>query len=511
METGSGVATPFADASADAPPVVSLRGIEKGYPGVQALKGVDLDVRPGVVHALVGENGAGKSTLIGVMSGVTAPDAGTIEIAGERIGHLTPRGARERGIRLVAQERQIALDLSVGENVLLGHMPLRHGRVDWRAVRAEAHRRLARVGLEIDPRTPARELGVAQLQALEIARALSTQARLVILDEPTAALGASEVERLFANIRELREAGVAVLYVSHHLGEIFAIADLVSVMRDGSHVATRAVDGLDVDGLVTLMLGQAPERLRQEVRSERSERSALRVEGLSCVPALRDVSLTVGEGEIVAVAGALGSGRRELARCIAGLQRPDGGKVAFGGRDAPPRSPREALRRGLVFLPEDRKREGLMLDLDVVENVGVGRLSLQRSPFVRPLTRQREARRQCGSLGVRAADVFTPVRTLSGGNQQKIMLGRWLGTGARMFVFDEPTAGIDVGAKLEIYDLLRRLAADGAGVLFFSSDLEEITLVAHRAVVLCKGRVAGVCSGADMTEDRMLSLLVGAA
>jgi ABC-type sugar transport system ATPase subunit len=488
---------------------VALSHIEKSYPGVRALRGVDLAVEAGTVHALVGENGAGKSTLLKVLTGAVVPDAGSVEIGGERIPRLTPRLARKLGVRLVSQERQIAPDLSVAENVLLGRMPRgRSGRVDWRAVRRIAGERLDRMGLEVDPRVPARELGVAQLQTVEIARALSSNARVIVLDEPTAALGAPEIERLFANLRDLRDAGVAIVYVSHHLSEIFEIADSVTVLRDGQRVAERPVAGLDTAGLVELMLGRSLGELERAQQAIDEREVALRVRGLSCAPALRGVDVAVRRGEILCITGAIGSGRRELGRCVAGLEAPDAGIIELDGIALVLRTPRHALRRGIVFLPEDRKREGLLLDLDLVDNVGVGRLALQRSPLAARRQRRRQARELCTRLRVRTPGVSQPVRLLSGGNQQKIMLGRWLNVAARVFVFDEPTAGIDVGSKLEIYDLLRDLAGQGAAILVLSSDFEEIKLVADRVIVLRRGRVAGELRGGDINEHRMLTLQV---
>jgi ABC-type sugar transport system ATPase subunit len=493
--------------------VLSLRGIEKSYPGVRALADVDLDIASGTVHGLVGENGAGKSTLLKIVSGAIPPDAGTIAVAGEPVTRLTPRLARRLGIRMVSQERQIAGDLSVGENVLLGRLPRgRSGRVDWRAVRREAQAKLEQVGLEIDPHLQARRLSVAQLQSLEIARALSAQARLIVMDEPTAALGAGEIELLFANIRGLREFGVSILYVSHHLEEIFEIAETVTVLRDGALVATRPCAALTSDGLVELVLGRSPEALAlaTEIPVGDAREVVLRVQRLARAPALREASFELRAGEILCVTGAIGSGRRELARCVAGIERPDAGRIELRGRDHRPRSPRNALRHGVAFLPEDRKREGLLLDLDLVDNVGIGRLALARDPLVRPRVRRRTARELCARLRVRPAGLSRPVRLLSGGNQQKAMLARWLAVGARVFVLDEPTAGIDIGTKVEIYRLLRLLSAEGVALLVLSSDFEEIKVIADRVLVLRKGVVAGDLRRDQINERRMLALQVGA-
>lgn len=503
-------------ASARAPaatPVLSLRGISKSYPGVRALDSVDLRIEAGTVHALVGENGAGKSTLLKIVSGAISADAGAIFIAGQPVAHLTPRLAHRLGIRLVSQERQIVGELSVAENVLLGRLPRdRIRRVDWRAVNREARAKLDEVRLDVPLHVQARRLSVAQLQSLEIARALSARAAVIVMDEPTAALGAGEIELLFENVRRLRDAGVSILYVSHHLEEIFEIAETVTVLRDGVVVGTYPCERLTTEGLVELMLGRSPETLEARGTSAAADQAdvVMRAERLAKFPALRSVDLELRRGEILCVTGAIGSGRRELARCVAGIEHPDAGSIHVGGNGRGPRSPRDALRHGIAFLPEDRKREGLLLDLDLIDNVGIGRLALSRDFFARPRIRRRLARELCSRLDVRTPGVSRPVRLLSGGNQQKVMLARWLGVDVRILVFDEPTAGIDVGAKLEIYKLLRSLAADGVALLVLSSDFEEIKVIADRVLVLRKGVVAGELGRDEIDEDRMLALQVGA-
>ncbi len=494
--------------------VVVIRGITKTYPGVRALQDVSLSIRTGTVHALVGENGAGKSTLVKVITGAVIPDVGEIEVGGERVLGLTPGGSQARGISVIHQERQIAFDLSITENVLLGRLPVRRpGVIDWRRARREAEARLAQVGLEVDVRRPVRELGVGQLQALEISRALSADARLIVMDEPTSALSGPDVARLFETIRRLRDHGVAVLYISHHLEEVFEIADDVTVLRDGRRVVTRPVAGLFTDELVTLMLGRAPEELpapagAQPAGEGRGE-TVIEAHDLHLRRALHGVSLAAHRGEIICVTGAIGSGRRELARCLAGVERPDRGSVLVSGRT--PRGPRDAIRRGVVFLPEDRKREGLFLDLNVTDNICLGRMVQARTPVVSPRKQRREAATLVERLRVRTRSLSTPARLLSGGNQQKVMLSRWLEVGAGAFVFDEPTAGVDVGTKMEIYAFLRELAGRGAAIVLFSSDFEEIKLMADRVIVLRRGRIAGEVSGAEVTEDRLLALEQAAA
>ena len=494
-------------------PVLSAHELSKAYPGVVALRAVSLAVAPGSVHALVGENGAGKSTLVKIVTGAIAPDSGWLEVAGTCVASLTPRTARDLGISVIHQERQIAHDLTVAENVLLGRMPRgRCGGVSWQAARRRAAELLEQVGLDVDPRGPVAGLGVAQLQAIEIARALAVDARLLVMDEPTSALGGADVQRLFATIRSLREGGVSVVYISHHLDEIFSVADTVTVLRDGRHIVTRPVAGLGEDELVELMLGRRPEGLVQRAGGAADAAAGevvLRAVAVTRQPGLHGVSLDVRAREVLCVTGSLGSGRRELARCLAGIERPDSGSVESGG--ATLRGPRHAIANGVVFLPEDRKREGLLLALTVFDNLTYGELVGQRSPIVRPRRLRVKAFSLVERLRIRTPSLGTPVRLLSGGNQQKVVLGRWLSTGARVFVFDEPTAGIDVGTKLEIYQLLRELATQGAAVVLFSSDYEEIKLMADRAVVLRRGLVAGELRGEDVTEERLIALELAAA
>jgi ABC-type sugar transport system ATPase subunit len=497
-----------------AAPFVALRGLGKEYPGVRALVDVSFDIAAGSVHGLVGENGAGKSTLIKLIAGALRPSAGQIEVAGQGHGHLTPRAARALGIRLVAQERQACGDLTVTENVLLGRLPKlggAFGPVSYGRAHREARQRLEDIGLEMDPRRRMRELSVAQVQLVEIARALSANARLVIMDEPTAALSGEDVATLFEVVGRLRGSGVSFLYVSHHLEEIFEIADTVSVLRDGRHVVTRPSEGLTMDQLVELLLGRRPETLERERRELSEARSAapvLEVVDAHKRPALHGVGLSVGAGEILAVTGGIGSGRRELARCLAGIDQPELGEVRLGAGERL-RTPRQAIRNGIAFLPEDRKHEGVLADLDVADNVSIGRLATARSLFDMPGRRKRDAGEMVERLRIKTPSLHQTVRLLSGGNQQKTLLGRWLSVGVRVLVLDGPTEGIDIGSRLEIYELLRDLAGKGMAVVIFSADFEEVRLVADRAVVLRRGKVAGELGAGEITEERLYALQYG--
>ncbi|MEN3283242.1 MAG: ribose transport system ATP-binding protein [Solirubrobacteraceae bacterium] len=493
-------------------PVVAVRGLSKAYPGVRALDDVSFEVAPGSVHALLGENGAGKSTLIKLVAGAARPASGEIVLDGRAHAALTPRAARAAGIRLVAQERQACGDLSVAENVMLGRLPRRgrFGPVDMRAARREAARRLREVGVTLDPAMPIRELSAAQTQLVEIARALSANARLVIMDEPTAALGGADVAVLFDVIRDLRDRGVSFLYVSHHLEEVFQLADTVTVLRDGRHIVTRPAEGLTMEGLVTLLLGRSPTQLEVQRTRAGDGDVALEVHDVHRRPSLRGVTLRARAGEILAVTGGIGAGRRELARVIMGIDAPEAGEVILAGHGRV-RSPRHAVRAGMAYLPEDRKRQGVLADLSVADNIALGRLATDRSALSWPGSRAREGSAMVRRLGVRTPSARQAARLLSGGNQQKAMLARWLSVDVRILVLDGPTEGIDIGSRLEIYDLLRALADRGKAIVLFTADFEEVCLVADRAIVLRAGRVAGQLAGDEISEERLYGLQYGGA
>jgi ribose transport system ATP-binding protein len=480
----------------------------KDFVGVRAVDRVSFSVEPGSVHALVGENGAGKSTLMSILAGAVAPSSGTVVVEGAAHASLTPRSARDLGIRLVPQERQVCPELSVGENVLLGHMPKTLGSlgpVNHAAAHREARRRLVQVGLEIDPRTPMRDLTTVQMQAVEIARALSTNARLVIMDEPTASLSGSDIAILFNVIKALRSEGVSFLYVSHHLDEVFELSDTVTVLRDGRHVVTRPTVGLEMDELVALLLGRSLEQVELDKRTHRAGEVVMEARDLRKPRVLHGVSLKVRRSEVLAVTGGVGSGRTQLARALIGAERLEAGSVELVevGRI---KGPAHAVRHGIGFLPEDRKGEGVLSVRDIIDNVGLGWQAANRHVLDLPARRRREAAAQVQRLRVKTPHLYQHARLLSGGNQQKVLLGRWLNVRVRVLVLDGPTEGIDIGSRLEIYQLLRRLADDGVAIVIFSSDLEEVRLIADRAVVLYRGRVAGELSGGEISEERLLAL-----
>ncbi|HVV94904.1 MAG TPA: sugar ABC transporter ATP-binding protein [Hyphomicrobiales bacterium] len=492
-------------------PALEMRGISKAFFGVPALRGIDLAAAAGTVHAIVGENGAGKSTLMAILAGVVAADAGEIRIGGEPLPMGDSEAARQRGISVVYQEFNLIPDLSVAANVFLHREPTRHGLLASRRMRQETARLLAEVGAaDIDPRLRAGQLGVAQQQLVEVARALALRPRILVMDEPTAALAAQEQARLLDLARTLRARGTTILYISHRLEEVFAIADRITVLKDGRHVATLDTAATDRDEIVRLMVGRDLARgLYPERPAAQADRGtpALAVSHLSWPGVLDDVSLDVQRGEIVGLAGLVGAGRTSLARAIFGAEPAARGEIRLDGRPAHIRSPRAATRLGLGLLSEDRKGEGLAMNLEGVANIAAVHL-----PTTMGLVRRAAERRQAVTLAerVRLAPqaLKRAVRTLSGGNQQKVVLAKWLAARARVLILDEPTRGIDVGAKAEIYAIMRELAAEGVGILFISSELPEILGVSDRILVMRRGRIVAEMPGPGATEEAVMRAAV---
>jgi len=489
-------------------PVLQVEGLTRDFPAVRALDGVSLAFRRGEVHGIVGENGAGKSTLMNVLSGVHAPTAGRVLIRGEPVTLRGPAHALGLGIAMVHQELNLVDELSAADNIFLGREQTRFGLVRGRRAAAEARELLARVGCDTDPRTPVRRLSVARQQLVEIAKALSLSASVLLLDEPTASLSRREAERLFALIERLKGEGVTILYVSHLLPEVLRICDRVTVMRDGRVVRTLARDDLGEGPaaeakLGSLMVGR-PLADHFPPRGEPGKDVLLRVRGLASAGFVRDVSFDVCAGELLGFAGLVGAGRTEMAEAIAGLRPREAGEVTVCGRTVRPARPREAVQRGLAYLTEDRRGRGLLLDRSVTENMTLA--SLRR--FSRGLLRlgaERDAvRQQVRRLSIRLARPGQPVTTLSGGNQQKVSLARWLLARPRVLLLDEPTRGVDIGAKEEIYRLIARLAADGMACVFIGSELNELLGMCHRIAVMRGGRVAAVLEGDGMTEQNAM-------
>ena len=497
--------------SADSPLALEVSGLAKHFPGVQALADVDFALRAGEVHALVGENGAGKSTLVKILTGAYRADAGSMRCFGEPYHPRSPADALHAGIAAIYQEFNLVPHLTVAENIFLGREPRRAGGlVDWPRLRTMAADVLGRVRVPIDPSTHVANLSVAHQQIVEIAKALSVGARILIMDEPSAALTEHDLEALFDHVRGLKAEGVSVIYISHRLTEIFAIADTATVLRDGRVVGTRPVVDLDEMALVRMMVGRDLEAGLVSGK-ERSAEPLLRVEHVSSEGRVRDCSLDVHAGEIVGLAGLVGAGRTDLARAIFGAA-PRTGRVFVGGEEVSPGSPRAAIAAGVGLVPEDRKLQGLILGMLVRENTTLANLAEVTSAGFISTGRERSvARGFIDELGLRPPETDRQTLNLSGGNQQKVVLAKWLFTRSRVLMLDEPTRGIDVGAKVEIHRLMRALADSGAAILMISSELPEMLKMSDRILVLRDGSLAGELSRADASEERIMVLATGAA
>jgi ribose transport system ATP-binding protein len=497
-------------------PILELRRGTKRFPGVLALDDVSFQLMPGEVHALVGENGAGKSTLIKVLTGLYSPDEGQIFYAGEEVHFASPGASQAAGISTIYQEVNLIPLLSVAQNVFLGREPRRFlNLIDVPRMNREASEVLTRYGIEADVTAPLNTLSLGLQQMVAIARAVSIEARVVIMDEPTSSLEAREVETLFGVIRQLREDGIGVIYVSHRMDELYAICDTVTVLRDGKLVKTSPLADLTKLELVSLMLGRDLEEVREAGATSFSEEEhatgsepVLEAQNLVQFPLLKDVSVDVRPGEIVGFAGLLGAGRTETAKAIFGAEHIDSGSVKVDGKEIRTGSPASAIRAGVAFLPEDRKSEGIIPDLSVRANIVAAALPrLSRGGLVSDKAQEEIVERFMRDLGIKASGPDQPVRELSGGNQQKVLLARWLCMDPKVLILDEPTRGIDVGAKAEVQKLIDNLARDGLGVVFISSELEEVVEGSDRAVALKEGAIVGVLSGDELNENRLMALL----
>jgi ribose transport system ATP-binding protein len=498
-----------AEAMPERAPLLEMRGIRKGFPGVQALDGVELVLHEGEVLALVGENGAGKSTLIKILAGAHTRDAGEVLLEGEPVALLTPQDSMDRGIRVIYQEFNLVPRLSVMENVFLGRLPTRGGLVDYRRMERECAELLARVGAAIDPRELAGRLSVAHQQLVEIAKALRDKARILVLDEPSATLSDRELEALFSLIRTLRDQGVGMIYISHRLDELAEIADTISVLRDGRHIVTAPASEMSRDDIVLHMVGRELDEFIPSTVSRASE-EALRLTGFGRHGSFDGVDLVVRKGEIVAIAGLVGAGRTEVARAVFGADPHTAGQLFVDGKPVTIRSPRDAIRHGIALATEDRKTQGLVLGMAVSANITLTNLrAITRHGLLSPQTEHAAATEQVEQLRVRTPHVRQKVRLLSGGNQQKVVLAKWLFTKCRVLILDEPTRGIDVGAKNEIYALMNSLCDRGQAVLMISSELPEVLGVAHRVYVMREGRVVGELTRAEATQERIMQLATG--
>jgi ribose transport system ATP-binding protein len=483
-----------------------VRGVSKRFGATQALDHIDLDVRPGEVIALLGENGAGKSTLSNIIAGTFLPDTGSMQWQGRPYAPAEPGDAIAAGIGMIHQELRLLPDLTVAENVFVGRWPMRGGKVDFTQMNERASVQLRRLGLDIEPTTPVRSLRVAAQQQVEIAKALTLEARLLMLDEPTAALGAEETEHLFGVIDQLRAEGVSFIYISHRLEEIARIADRVVVLRDGQWVASHDTAQVPVEQLIEDMVGRNLEQIFPDTGAPGAD-EVLRVNGLtSAAGAFRDISFSVHAGEILGIAGIVGAGRTELVRAIAGADPVAAGSVELDGTPLRLGDPAAAIRAGITLVPEDRKHEGIVLDMAIADNIAVCNLDrLAEGGWVKPGRVRSVAEHAIKRLQVKGAPEHS-VRSLSGGNQQKVVIAKWLERQPRVIILDEPTRGIDMGARAAIYDVIADLAREGMAVIVVSSELEEVLGLAHRVMVLSRGQQRGVLSGEEATDHAIMEL-----
>jgi rhamnose transport system ATP-binding protein len=493
------------DPSGARQPVLVLQDVAKSFGPVVALRSASLEAHAGSIHALVGENGAGKSTLIKVVAGVHRRDAGVFRLDGKDVDFSSTAESKAAGVAVIYQEPTLFPDLSVTENIFMGRQPLGAGRrIDRAAMYAEAERLFRRLGVHIDPRRPAEGLSIADQQIIEIAKAISLDATLLIMDEPTAALSGVEVERLFTVARQLRDEGRALVFISHRFDEVFSLCDTVTVMRDGEYISTHAVADTSVDEIVAAMVGREVSELFPKTPATIGA-PVLEVEHLTSTGVFHDVSFQVRAGEIVGLAGLVGAGRSEIARAVFGVDRYETGTVRLNGKQVPKGDPRAAIRAGMAFIPEDRRKQGLVIDASVTRNVaGVIRKGLAKAGLVTAGMENRAAGPWAARLEVKTSALDMNAATMSGGNQQKVVIAKWLATGPKLLIIDEPTRGIDVGTKAEVHRLLSELAGQGLGILMISSELPEVLGMADRVLVVCEGRITADLDREDATPEAVM-------
>ncbi|KLK90254.1 D-ribose transporter ATP-binding protein [Microvirga vignae] len=491
-------------------PLVTIRNLDKAFPGVQALKQARFELLPGEVHALMGENGAGKSTLMKILAGIYQKDAGEIRIEGASVDIPSPRAAQDLGISIIHQELNLMNDLTAAQNIFIGREPKRALGIflDEDALNRNAAAIFERMHLRLDPRVEVGKLTVAKQQMIEIAKALSFRSKVLIMDEPTAALNNAEIAELFRIIRQLKAEGVGIVYISHKMDELKEISDRVTVMRDGEYIGTMPTASTSVDTIISMMVGRSLTETKTEVPDLLKHDVVLEVRNLRRDPAIRDVSFSLRKGEILGFAGLMGAGRTEVARAIFGADPLDGGEIIVRGRPVKIHSPRDAVRLGIGYLSEDRKRFGLATGMDVATNIVMP--CLNRFVSLRAFLKMREiketARSYIKQLRIKTPSETQETRLLSGGNQQKIVIAKWLARDCEILFFDEPTRGIDVGAKNEIYKLLNTLAAQGRAIVMISSELPEILRMSHRIAVMCEGRLTGELPAEGTTQEDIMRL-----
>jgi rhamnose transport system ATP-binding protein len=486
-------------------PIVQVQNVSKSFGGVQALKEVHFEIFSGEVHALLGENGAGKSTLIKIITGVQQPDSGQLFLEGKPIHFANTREAQTHGVAAIYQEPSLFPDLDLAENIFVGRQPQSRRGVDWKRMYQEASLLLQRLGSSLDPRTKARELSVAQQQVVEIARALSINAKVLIMDEPTSSLTQGEVEELFTIVRQLKAAGTAIVFISHRLEELFALADRVTILRDGTYVGTQPMANVTTEDLIRMMVGRNLDQLFPKQAVTAGE-VILQVEGLTVEGTFSDVSFELRRGEIVGMAGLIGAGRTNVARAIFGIEPATAGTIKLDGKPVAIKSPETAMKLGIGYVPEDRKEQGLVLEMNIAQNITLPILKrFARLGWLNSKNELETAKTSSKQLEVKMAGVDQQAGQLSGGNQQKVVLAKWLGTKPRVLILDEPTRGIDVGTKAAVHQLMSSLAAEGIAILMISSELPEILGMSDRILVMRAGRLTGQFSRAEATQENLMS------
>ncbi|MEY8141195.1 sugar ABC transporter ATP-binding protein [Falsihalocynthiibacter sp. CO-5D18] len=489
--------------------LVELDGISKHFAGIHALTDVSFDIHAGEVHAMVGENGAGKSTLMRVLGGELRPDAGHIKIEGDLVRLSGPTDAIGRGISIIHQEMALAPDLSVAENIFLGELP---ARINWSKLRARARDLIQQLGFDISPSAIVSDLSVAHQQVVEIAKALSRKAKVIVFDEPTAVLSMGDAKRLLSIIDNLRREGVGIVYISHRLDEIFAISDRISVLKDGRNVATVKPSDVAVDELIRLMVGRPLSQLFGDKPKTTLGEEVLNVENLTLPNGVSGVSFKLHRGEVVGLGGLVGSGRTEVARAIFGADPIQSGTIQISGQPYTPRSPKEAVKRGVGLVPEDRKGQGVVLDMPIYQNATMANSSrVTRFGFYHSGRERNVVNGLIEKLRIKLAHMNDPVSSLSGGNQQKVVLAKWFNAGGDIIILDEPTRGVDVGAKTEIYSVIHRLAAEGKAVLVISSEHAELFGLCDRVLVMGEGKLRGELMPEEFTEEKLLTLSMTSA
>ena len=487
--------------------IVKMEHICKTFPGVKALDDVSFNLKPGEVMALLGENGAGKSTLMKILSGVYTKDEGTILIDGKEVPIMNQKVASEKGIAIIHQELNMCHHLTIAENMFLGREPLKHGLIDTKKMNSDAKELLLKLGVDIDPTTITGELQVSKQQMVEIAKALSINAKVLIMDEPTSALTAREIDELFTIIRQLKESGCGIVYISHRLEELAHITDRVTIMRDGHYITSGNFNDFTMDEIIANMVGREIKEKYPHVNCPVGE-TVFEVKNLNAGRLVRDISFSVRKGELVGIAGLMGAGRTETTRAIFGADQKESGKIFVEGKEVFIRNPKDAIKNGIVLAPEDRKKDGLCIKLPVRENISLPNLDgLTGKNLVINSRKENDiSQKAIKDMNIKLPHAEVNAETLSGGNQQKVVVGKWLAGNSKLVMFDEPTRGIDVAAKVEIYHLMNQLKENGIGCLFVSSELPEVIGVADRIIVMCDGRITGELSREEATQEKVLAL-----